>query len=397
MDQALGYAQIHSGFLPVLEKVADKTGVSVRDIVLVLDSDARQHISEADATSAAEFVKVQTQSPHNDSSLDKDHRQKSAVPVELSDAPKFDLTKYVSEVRSQSQRMARPSAIVIAGPWRADDEKEIRYQQIKLLEHVVLGAIEVSNLVDLERVVTEIDGTIEVLFLDKSPRSAEWNEKIHQLESRNWQSRMLPYADEIAGLIGACHNIAIEAGKRFAKEVAVIGNDTRAKMLGLLFPYWGLKIVEQDQASILVIASKIENNEGLLHPGVKLIYDLMSGVLNTDVVQAALANGTEVIRLDGCAALAGEVIGLLDAQKLADQVMGRGVIDTVSVVAGGVWGRDGDVVVDSISGPTQAIGIADGNGGIKTRLYEADVRLLESVKNSIRETLLAEAVGRFDV
>jgi len=397
LDQALGYAQIHSGFLPVLERAADNTGVSVRDVVLELDSNARRNITEADATSAAEKVKVQAQARNYETSLDNENIQDLAVPVEFSDGPEIDLTKYISEIKSQSQRMARPSAIVIAGPWRADVETEISFQQIKLLGYVILGAIEVSNLVDLERVITEIDGAVDIVFLDKTPRSAIWNEKINQLEPRKWKSRLLPYADEIAGLIGACHIVAIEADKRDTKEVAVLGSDARAQMLRLLFPYWGLSIVGFEEASIIVIASKVENFERLIHSKLTLIYDLMSGVMTDEIVQAFVMSRAEVIRLDGCVALAGEVIGLLDAQKLADQVMGRKYIDTISVVAGGVWGREGEVVVNSIKSPTHVIGIADGNGGIKSKLTTTDTSSLESVRKNIRINLLANMMGKFGV
>lgn len=397
LDQALGYKAIHSGFLSVLEKAADKKEINVRDLVLALGSDARRNISEADAMSAADYVRERA-SRHSESYVDTGYIMDRPITVEFAGTPQPDLAKYAIEIRSQSLRMARPAAIVIAGPWREDAHKEIRLQQIRLLAHAVVGAVEVSDAVDLERVITEIDGTVDILFLDKTPRSDGWDEMISKLESRKWQSRVLPYADEIAGLIGACHIVAIEAGKRGAKVVAVLGSDARAHMVRSLFPYWGLKTVDHKQASIIVIAGKIENDEKLFHADVTLVYDLMSGVINAEIAQELLVSGAEVIRLDGRAALIGEVVGLLDAQKLADQVMGRGDVSTTSVVAGGVWGRDGDVVVNSIKEPTQVIGIADGNGGIKSLLSAAESLSLERVRKTLRANLLAGVMGfKFNV
>lgn len=393
LDQALGYAQIHSGFLPVLEKAAEKKEISVRDIVLVLGEDARRNISEADAMSAADYARENACGIQRKSNMDSGFIRDGSVIVELSDTSQLDLAKYATEIRSQSIRMARPATIVIAGPWREDVHKEIRLQEIRLLAHAVVGAIEVCDAADLERVIEEIDGTVDILFLDKTPRTACWDEMISKLESRKWKSRMLPYGDEIAGLIGACHIVAIEAGKMGIKEIAVLGSDARALMVRSLFPYWGLRTVDYKQASIIVIASKIENYEHLFHTGLKLIYDLMSGVINAEIVKVLLASGAEVIRLDGRAALVGEVIALLDAQKLADQVMGRGEINIVPVVAGGVWGREGEVVVNSIKDPTRVIGIADGNGGIKSQLCVADVLSSESVRKTLRVNFLAGVMG----
>lgn len=388
LDQALGYAQIHSGFLPLLEKVSDKVGIGIRDIVLSLNSDARRNISEADATAAAISAKEKANEAQGNSSTGQQGIQGRAISSEFQDELNPDLVSYATEIRSQSLRMARPAAIVIAGPWRADVHKEIRLQQIRLMDQAVVGAIEVGNAVDLERVITEIDGTVDILFLDKTPRLADWGGMIEQLELRQWQSRVLPYSDEMSGLIGACHIVAIEANQRGAKEAAVLGDDERAQMVRSLLPYWGIRVSDHKCSSILLIASKDENCEPQFHVGLTLIYDLMSGVINAEMAQKLIASGVEVIRLDVRAALAGEVMGLLEAQKLTNQDMGRGQICTVPVVAGGVWGNEGDAVVNSIKKPTHVIGIADGRGGIKVHLSEADKRALECVKRAFRKSVL---------
>jgi 4-hydroxy-2-oxovalerate aldolase len=389
LDQALGYAQIHSGFLPLLEKVSDRKNVNIRDIVLALGRDARQNITEADAMAAADRAREKADERGYEPYMVRGYIQDCPMTAELPDTQQPDLAKYATEIRSQSLRMARPAAVVIAGPWRENAHNEIRLQQIRLLSNAVLGAIEVPNEVDLERVIMEIDGTVDILFLDKTARMSNWNEMIRKLESREWQSLMLPYGDEISGLIGACHVVAIEAGKRVVKEVAVLGSDTRAQMFKSLFPYWGLRIVDHKQASILVIAGKVDKNEPLFHAGLTLIYDLMSGVINAEIAQDLIEKGAEIIRLDGRVALTGEVIGLLDSQKLTDQVMGRGDINAIPVVAGGVWGREGDVVVNSIKNPTQVIGIADGNGSVKALMSATDLHMIEGVRKTLRENLFA--------
>lgn len=388
LAQALGYKEIHSSFLPVLEQAADKKKINVRDLILALGSDACRNISEADAMSAADDVRNRRDTKHCKVYPDTGYIMDSHRAIESAVIQQPDLMKYATEIRSQSLRMARPAAIVIAGPWRKDVHEEIRLQQIRLLSNVVLGAVEVCDSADLERVIKEIDGAVDILFLDKTPRTVDWRETIHRLETCKWQSLMLPYADEIAGLIGACHIIAIEAGKRGVKEAAVLGDDERTGMVRTLLPYWGLKIVDNKKASIIVIAGRICNNEKLFHDGVTLVYDLMSGFMNAQIAHKLLVSGAEVIRLDGRAALVGEVIGLLDAQKLSDQVMGRGHISTTSVVAGGVWGREGDVVLNSFRDATHVVGIADGNGGIKSRLSGSDSMSIEKVKKVLRANLL---------
>lgn len=59
-----------------------------------------------------------------------------------------------------------------------------------------------------------------------------------------------------------------------------------------------------------------------------------------------------------------KVINVLETHELKDRIMGEGKIVDIPVVAGGVLGRRGDIVLDSISKPTMVIGIADGKGGL---------------------------------
>lgn len=396
LEQALGYAQIHSGFLPLLEKASEESGIGVRDIVLSLSSEARLNITEADANSAAAAARGKANAAHGKEFPDRLDIQERIISPELAKPHDSDIAGYATEIRSQSLRMARPAAIVVAGPWRPDMHKQIRLQQIRLMDQAVVGAIEVGNATDLERVVAEIDGKIDMIFLDKAPHVVDRRDLIEKLELRQWKSGMLPYSDEIAGLIGACHMVAIAASQIGAKEAEVMGCDERAHMVRSLLPYWGIGVSEPGASSILVIASKTENCEPKLHVGLKLIYDLMSGVLNAENARKFIENGVEVVRLDVRAALAGEVIGLLEARKLTSQVMGRGEICEVPVVAGGAWGNEGDVVVDSIERPTHVLGIADGNGGLKTQLGESDKHTLERVKRVLRDSVL-DGLGEWEV
>jgi len=70
------------------------------------------------------------------------------------------------------------------------------------------------------------------------------------------------------------------------------------------------------------------------------------------------------VRVDMRPSLAASALELIGMRKLVEQHMGREAWDGVSVVAGGLIGRKGDVIVDSVRHPTRVIGIADGKGGI---------------------------------
>jgi hypothetical protein len=76
------------------------------------------------------------------------------------------------------------------------------------------------------------------------------------------------------------------------------------------------------------------------------------------------------------AALAAELTALAGARRLATELMGRAEIAGTPVVAGGMIGRRGDVVVDSISRPGRVLGVADGRGQV---IYGADGEFADRV------------------
>jgi hypothetical protein len=88
------------------------------------------------------------------------------------------------------------------------------------------------------------------------------------------------------------------------------------------------------------------------------------GAASPEAIETGLARHVRFVRPDMRAALAAELNALLGARRLARELMGRSEIAGVPVVAGGLIGRRGDVVVDSISRPLRVLGIADGRGAV---------------------------------
>lgn len=393
LEQALGFAQIHSGYLPILEKVSKETHIRMRDLVLSLGPGAKRHVTENDVRSAAEIAILH----RSDGSAKRDTKaargDKLHATLRVGRAQHPDITQYANEVRSQATRMARPATMVLAGPWREEDGRGVRFQQIRLLTHAVVGAIEVGSASELEAAMHVIDGIVDVIFLDMTPRNESWRIALEKLQLKNWKSRILRYADEIAGIIGACHIVAIEAEKRGISEVFVGGSDERTRLVRQLLTYWGIHRTQEREAAITVIAGPVENVSEIPCRKGSLIFDLMSGSINSEIAQKLLTAGADVIRLDGRLALVGEVAGLLEAQQMAEVIMGRSSIDGVQVVAGGVWGQEGDIVINNITNPTLVIGVADGSGGIKQQLTERELASAEKVRSSIRSSFLNSLLG----
>lgn len=104
--------------------------------------------------------------------------------------------------------------------------------------------------------------------------------------------------------------------------------------------------------------------------------------LDEEFIAEALAAGAAVTRLDTRAA-ASQV--LLPAPGFFDEVHGTAMVGDVPVVAGGVLGPRGVVVVDNLVRPTMVVGVANGRGGLisDAQLEPSERERMRNVQRSI--------------
>lgn len=106
-----------------------------------------------------------------------------------------------------------------------------------------------------------------------------------------------------------------------------------------------------------------------------------------DFIEVALNNGVSFIRLDTRIAFHYALMSLnLETFHFFDNVFGTREIERIRCVAGGILGKQGNVIVDQIKYPTQVIGVANGLGGVK---HECELTDEERRKiSTIREYIL---------
>jgi hypothetical protein len=117
-----------------------------------------------------------------------------------------------------------------------------------------------------------------------------------------------------------------------------------------------------------------------------MVFDGGIGAIERDAVIRANARNLRVLRPDMRAALAAELSAAIGTRRVARELMGRAEIDGVPVVAGGVVGHAGEVVVDSITNPTRVLGVAAGDGGVNYGI--ADNERVTRVQRAIWRTKL---------
>jgi hypothetical protein len=92
-----------------------------------------------------------------------------------------------------------------------------------------------------------------------------------------------------------------------------------------------------------------------------------------------------ICRLDMRAGLTAEIANILETAELITTAMGRAELAGVPVVAGGLIGQRGEVVVDTIVAPTRVIGVADGRGHL---LRDGEAAEFESRVRAVRKQII---------
>jgi hypothetical protein len=107
-----------------------------------------------------------------------------------------------------------------------------------------------------------------------------------------------------------------------------------------------------------------------------LVIDGGKGTVSQEALKTAEELAIEVYRLDVSAAFEGMISSNFATEHIVRECMGRKLFKGEFIVAGGLLGRKGDVVVDSVNNPKIIYGIADGRGDfIRSDLGEHSLKI----------------------
>lgn len=117
-----------------------------------------------------------------------------------------------------------------------------------------------------------------------------------------------------------------------------------------------------------------------------IIIDGGIGTIKEEAIILAHKKNIKITRLDIRAGLSGSITTLFETRELVKKIMGFKKIENIIIVAGGFYGKIGNVVVDRIDRPTEIIGIADGKGGLIRKNYSStDKKRIKTINSWIKK------------
>jgi len=115
-----------------------------------------------------------------------------------------------------------------------------------------------------------------------------------------------------------------------------------------------------------------------------MIIDVGGGTIFSSGIKAANKRKIKIIKLDIRNSFSGSVNTAMSTKKFLVDDFGDKMINDVRVVAGGLYGNSGDIIVDKIKKPTKIIGISDGMGGLIQNKFSSNIQeKIKIVKKTI--------------
>lgn len=385
-----GRARFHSSFLSTVMEVAARFGLDARRLILSLGEAGQLRVSRELLEEHARRLTEEPKAPARHVTLGPCVRPAS----QTLDAQVADLSR---RLRAESRKSGLPSVLNVVvseyEPTHVSPAVETAYGCV--ISNVMLADQELLTLV-----LRTCDGGVDYVLLDAAGSSVEG-----RLPSR---THILLYSDTAMWARAVTtHLVSLTEARLAHRTVLVIGVLPLVCRVAMTLSELGVSVVAPEgcgiQASEAVGDISIGPIEKLapkadfvvaLSPrkvcvDVPLVdamrtdarlFDGGIGSLEPEAVARAEQRGIQVLRVDMRPTLASTALELIGMKRIVEQHMGRERWNGVPVVAGGLIGRAGDVVVDSVTCPNRVIGIADGRGGIlPPDLNDADVRTVREI------------------
>jgi len=333
--------------------------------------------------------------------------------------------RLAERVRSEAKKRGKVSVINVVAAQQPSAAPVISSFIQEEFEYVI-GSLEIGGDGQLARVAGSVDGTVDVLLVDANPRSFLPSSLAEVAPALVHKSQLVTYGDAELWARTVMYELKALASGSGPGRIVIAGVRPEAKRLAAHLADQGVRLVFSgaSRPELVSVAAAVATVGGgplievepdlrravegaaavaafheqepivsadvvaAMAPG-SLILDATIGAVDGDAIQPALDKGIRVIRPDMRAAIAGELAAQLGTAATTRELMGRTEIAGWPVVAGGLVGARGDVVVDSISNPRRVVGVADGRGRILAGAtgFEERIRMVEAALAG-REALL---------
>jgi 4-hydroxy-2-oxovalerate aldolase len=376
----LGWTLFHSGFMSIITKYAQKYQLDEKELLKKVSDVERVTVTDEIVERMAKTLKPKKATlSYRRLPIGTVEYRPSCKPQDIA----ARVTRISEDMLALAKKTCKQTVFTIAQT-RNPQKPFTTFPFIREGETAIIGNAEVISKRDALKIIHKIDGRCDFIFLDMP---------IYPLRQKiaKKQSCYCPYDDAGAQINSLWKMIAAISVKSPA-HIYVIGENDLTRRFhfganGLQYEI-GTSLSRADfLVGLTPYEGSIGENEVRQLKSEATIIDAGPGSMSIKAVALALRRRMKIYRLDMRAGLFGEIEAVLQTQRLLSRVAGEKKMKGIRVVAGGVMGRRGDIVVDSVSSPRRIIGIADGQGGILSVESEQDFSAqLKKIKRALAES-----------
>jgi hypothetical protein len=287
------------------------------------------------------------------------------------------------------------AAVLVVQQFPIEENSGPRFPPVRESIANLMAFVELGTAADFAAVLDEAQ-SFNWIAVDCDHKLAESASIVAEARARVDRARLLFYSDNQVWFQSAFDMVQrIEHGLS-GKAVAICGSGPIGDALAAALTQVGATIrrpapgAEQLDLNIVLgtAQKRLSIDLGLIErlPANASIYDLGLGTLSVDAANRARARGCRLYRLDNRAGISSAIIGLLETDSMIATLMGHATLRGIEVVAGGLLGAPGAVVVDDIRRPRIIFGVADGTGRFRPEpLCAEDREHVEFVRALIME------------
>lgn len=387
-----GYAQLHSSFEGLVKKYSVKYAIKKEDIILEL---GKRKVVVPEEEVVHEIVKGMLR------------LKRTQLPISgyvASGALGQRAEDVALSLIEQSRKNGKTSLFVLTSVPGEDLGEEVLTPFLRDAGAFIYGVAEIKELRQAKEIIRAVDGLVDFVVVDVEQKSSRLKGLYDLALKLANKSVVLAYKDNDSW-VNSIITLAMEISEGLpGKKVVVAGGSNIGGKIALGLSEIGARvsIADTDEAGLGKIVEGLRRvSKGVTCAPIEAVTDIRAacsgaymlvgalvktvcidgamvslmnpdgviidagiGSIGKDAISQARKRGIPVYRLDNRTGLPGTLLNLLQAHTLTHDVMGRALIAGVQVVAGGVIGNKGDLIVDSVKVPTQVIGVATGDGRV---------------------------------